>query len=140
LVPARRVAAAEPLVFPNVIVPLPKALLEVVPKTVPASMVRAPKLLLPLKVNWDVVLFSTTVVTLLPTAELITVLPELLPALVRVPALLMPPVEKVIVPLVALLMVRLLLPVTPPVKVAAIPLPLVPMVKFPLLANTMALE
>lgn len=143
--PTSKVAADVPLVLPNVMVPVPKAFAAAdEPKTVPASMVNPPvKVLAPPKVNCDVVLFSTTPVTLVPITELIVVAPVPAPTLVTVPVLLMLPVANVTVPLVPFsLIVKLLVPVTPPLKVVDIAVPLLPMVKVSPLASvfkTMAL-
>jgi hypothetical protein len=93
-------------------------------------------------VNAEVVLFSITPVTFEPMPALIRVVPVPAPVFVRVPALLIAVVEKVIAPLVALLLiVKLFVPVTPPLKVVDIKVPVFPMLKVPVVvdANAIAL-
>lgn len=114
-------ASALPLVSPRVTVPVPEppnALVLVVPLTVPDLIVKPPvKVLAPERVNCEVALFWITPVTLAPMTELIVTGPFApLPAFVTVPVLLIAPVENVrLVPMAELLIiVRLLVPVTPP--------------------------
>jgi hypothetical protein len=90
--------------------PLALLLVSVVP---PLLTVRAP-----LTVKAEVVLFSVTAVTFVPTAAVIVAVAVLLPALVIVPVLLTATVVKLVVPLVpVLLIVMLPVPPTPPEKV-----------------------
>lgn len=118
MVPARKVAAAVPLVFPNVNVPVPKAPPDDVSSTVPASMVKPPvKVLFPVKFNCELALFCTRPVTLVPITALISTEPEPEPALVMVPVL-FTDVPDTVIPLAIVLLlssVKLPLPVTPPV-------------------------
>ena len=111
-------------------VPMPTGPLTRVPLVtrVPAVTFKVPevKVVPPEKVFWpertseELALFSKTPVTLLPMLLMIVVVPEPMPELVMVPALLTDPVENVIVPLPELWLasVRLNAPVTPPLKVS----------------------
>ena len=116
--------------------PVPVTPPETVSNLVPLELVRVvPAALVvsaPLIVRADVVLFSVMAVTFEPTPPLIVVVPVPAPMLVIVPALLTDPVESVMVPVVALLLiVRLLVPVTPPLKVVEMAAPLLPIVSVP---------
>ena len=111
--------------FPNVIVLelAPKALALVVPRTVPESMVRPwVKVLTPSSCSWEVLLFSTTPVTLVPIIALISVEPLPVPALVTVPVLLTEVPETVILAVELLLSsIRLPVPVILPEIVSPLP-------------------
>ena len=75
------------------------------------------KVLTPERVNNEVALFWITPVTLVPMTELIDTPAVLLLELVTVPTLLIAPVESAMLPPpIALLISKLLLPVTPPVR------------------------
>ena len=108
--PPLNVALAEPLVSPMVMVPVPKAFALVVPLTVPDLIVTPllKELLLPLKVNADVLLFSMTPVTFPPITPLITSVALPAPELVIVPTLLILAPESVMMPAPVALRVRLL--------------------------------
>ncbi len=73
--------------------------------------------MLPVKTKLDVLLFCVTPVTLAPMTELIVVVPEPVPELVIVPALLTLPEESVMPPVELSCRARLYAPVTPPLTV-----------------------
>ena len=128
------------LLFCKVKLPVPVAPPETVSKAAPLLSIKvvppAATSNAPLTVNGEVALLSVMPVTLPlapePTLLLMVVVPVLVPVLVIVPALLMTPVEKVSVPaeVALLLMVKLLLPVTPPLKVGETA-PVLPIVRVP---------
>ena len=100
----------------------------------------APTVTAPLIVRLEVVEFSVTVVTLVPRAALIVVVPEPAPILVTVPVLLTAVVKTVMVPVVAFsLIVRLLVPVTPPLKDTDMAVPLLPIVRIPVVVDARAI-
>jgi len=118
--PTYNVELLLPLESPITIVPAPKLLVPVVPRTQPFFIVRLPvNVLTPVKVNDEVELFWTTPVTLVPMTELIVVAPEPAPELVIVPVLLTDTVERVMMPIPVAFNVifPILVPVTPPLKV-----------------------
>ena len=114
------VALALPVESPRVIVPVPeppKALVLVVPLTVPALMVRPPvNVLAPDRVNCEVVLFWMTPVTFVPMIELIVTMPEPAFKFVTVPKLLTVAVERVRVKVLEPLSTRSFDPITPPLN------------------------
>ncbi len=122
--PPFNVALELPVLSPRVMAPVPeppKALVLVVPLTVPALMVSPPvKVLAPESVSCEVAEFCTTPVTLVPmTAEMVTEpLPE--PKLVIVPVLFTDAVESVRVNVLMPLSVKLFVPVTPPLNMAEV--------------------
>ena len=111
-----------PLVPPPVVEP--KAVLLIVPNTVPAFIVNPPvKVFIPDKVNCDVALFWMTPVTLVPMTALMVVVPVPVPELVMVPVWLIEVVERVIVPVLVLFIIMFPVPVMPPFRInAAVPL------------------